>query len=235
MSTCVQNVPLVRHEFQPFNLRRRKMSHQTVQAISISTALVAAGGIATLSLFNVPMLKSQLASRSLPMTRWLFSRGSHIFPQAAVISSAGFTYLAYESLQPGGNSLADVISSAIAGGKMSCYAAAAAVLTISIAPFTTLVMIPTNFALIQKNEERGGARSENSAKARGDAPPKRTAEESVDGKNDITQIHDLSGPQEKTLLDTDAEEDEMVVKLLDKFGKLNMTRVVLMGVESMND
>lgn len=57
---------------------------QAVQVSSIATSLIAAGGIASLSLFDVPELASQPADRALPQIRWLFSRGSHIFPQAAV-------------------------------------------------------------------------------------------------------------------------------------------------------
>ncbi|KAK0270642.1 hypothetical protein LTR35_010850 [Friedmanniomyces endolithicus] len=71
------------------------------QLLSISIALLASGGIASLSLFNVPLLQSQPASRSLPQTRWLFSRGSHTFPQAAFLSSAGFAYLAWTAVPSG--------------------------------------------------------------------------------------------------------------------------------------
>ncbi|ORY07934.1 hypothetical protein BCR34DRAFT_16188 [Clohesyomyces aquaticus] len=55
---------------------------QALQIIGVSTALMASGGIACLSLFDIPLLSSQPASRSLPQIRWLFSRGSHIFPAA---------------------------------------------------------------------------------------------------------------------------------------------------------
>ena len=58
--------------------------HTAVQALSISIALAGAGGIAALSLFDIPEIRSQPADRALPMIRWLFSRGSHIFPQASV-------------------------------------------------------------------------------------------------------------------------------------------------------
>ena len=63
--------------------------------MGISTSLIAAGGIAALSLFDIPELRAQPASRSLPSTRWLFSRGSHIFPTAAYICTGSFGYLAY--------------------------------------------------------------------------------------------------------------------------------------------
>lgn len=60
------------------------LSTQIIQTLSISVSLYAGGGIAALSIFDVPELQSQPADRSLPMTRWLYSRGGHIFPQAAV-------------------------------------------------------------------------------------------------------------------------------------------------------
>ncbi|KAI1024604.1 hypothetical protein LB503_007175 [Fusarium chuoi] len=66
----------------------------TVEIISISTALMASGGIATLTFFDVPELQSQPASRSLPSIRWLFSRGSHVFPSASLLSTIGFIYSA---------------------------------------------------------------------------------------------------------------------------------------------
>jgi hypothetical protein len=102
--------------------------------LSISTSLPASGGIIALTIFSTPSLKSQPASRSLPQTRWLFSRGSHISPQAAVISFAG---LARNS------------------GKVDGYLAAVA-LSPCIGPFTGLAVISTNFELIERNEERGG-------------------------------------------------------------------------------
>lgn len=118
------------------------------QVASITIALLASGGIATLSLFDVPELQSQPASRSLPQIRWLFSRGSHIFPSAAFVTSAGFASLAFSALPTGQQTLAQIASHAIKGGKVSGYLAAA-VLTISIAPWTVGVMVPTNFSLIK--------------------------------------------------------------------------------------
>nr|POE62882.1 hypothetical protein CFP56_03785 [Quercus suber] len=55
-----------------------------VQTLSITIALAASGSIAALSVFDLQELKSQPAERSLPMLRWLFSRGSHIYPPASV-------------------------------------------------------------------------------------------------------------------------------------------------------
>ncbi|KAK3115526.1 hypothetical protein LTR53_005021 [Teratosphaeriaceae sp. CCFEE 6253] len=200
------------------------------QLLSISVALVASGGIATLSLFDVPQLQSQPASRSLPMTRWLFSRGSHIFPQAAIISSAGFVYLAYTAVPSG--QLADFVGRVTKGGKVSGYLAAAT-LTFAIAPVTALLMIPTNFALIAKNEELGGARSQASAK-QGDAKPKkRSAEGSVNAKGLVEELSDLSVPQGRTTRESSEQDDREVRELLGKFGMLNGLRAALMAVGGM--
>lgn len=200
---------------------------RAAQLIGVSTAFLAAGGIATLSLFDAPLLRSQPANRSLPMTRWLFSRGSHIFPQAAIISSTSFAYLAYNALPSGDRTLSALLRSMMSGGRAGCYISAA-ILTFGIAPFTTLVMIPTNFALIQKNEDKGGARSARSAES--GATGGRTAQESVDGKNDINQLTDLSGPEEKTQESSTREEDEEVRQLVARFSHLNSVRAFLMGL-----
>jgi hypothetical protein len=202
---------------------------QAIQILSISTALLASGGIAALSLFDIPMLQSQPASRSLPMIRWLFSRGSHTFPTAAITSSSGFVYLAYSSLPSSSiNSVPSLLQNATKG-QSGLYLAAAA-LCFSIAPITSLAMIPTNFALIKKNEELGGSRSKASAEYREKAGSKeRSADESVDSKDDVSQWRDLSVPQEQTERKSDPAEDQEVNELLDKFGKLNMLRAVAIG------
>ncbi|KAK8135577.1 hypothetical protein PG984_003517 [Apiospora sp. TS-2023a] len=77
------------------------MSSATVtalQAVSITSSLMVAGGIATMSLFDIPILQAQPASRSLPSIRWLFSRGSHIMPTAAFAAGTGFVSLALIAL-----------------------------------------------------------------------------------------------------------------------------------------
>ncbi len=197
---------------------------QAVQVISISTAFLASGGIAAFSFFDIPELKSQPASRFLPSVRWFFSRGSHIFPQAAALSSTGFAYLCYNSIPHGSQFLQSVTH-----GKPALYLAAAA-LTISIAPFTTLVMVPTNFELIKMNEKLGGSRSAASAEYRQKAGSKqRSADESVASKDDVSQWKDLSGPMEKTQRESSKEEDEEASALLDKFGVLNNVRALLMA------
>ena len=90
-------------------------------------------------------------------------------------------------------------------------------------------MIPTNFELIRMNEEKGGARSERSAKEEGEAIGGRKAEDSVAGKGQPSQWTDLSGPQGKTEHSATKEEDEKVWDLLQKFGQLNTVRAVLLG------
>jgi hypothetical protein len=91
-------------------------------------------------------------------------------------------------------------------------------------------MIPTNFALIKKNEELGGSRSKASAEYREKAGSKeRSADESVDSKDDVSQWRDLSVPQEQTARKSSPAEDQEVNELLDKFGKLNMLRAVAIG------
>ncbi|KAK5946638.1 hypothetical protein PMZ80_000781 [Knufia obscura] len=193
------------------------------EILSISTALLAAGGIATLSLFDVPELQSQPASRSLPSIRWLFSRGSHIFPTAAAVSSAGFLYLAYAARPATSLQLTQLLQH----GRVPGYLAAA-ILTFSIGPVTSL-MVPTNFRLIQMNEERGSARSEKSAKQGATSGGARSAEESVEGKGQASQFTDLSGPQGKAEKSSTQAEDEEVRELLGKFGRMNAGRAVLMA------
>lgn len=200
---------------------------RAAQLIGVSTAFLAAGGIATLSLFDAPLLRSQPADRALPMTRWLFSRGSHIFPQAAVLSSTSFAYLAYNALPSGEKTLSTLLRSMGNGGKAGCYITAA-IFTFGIAPFTTLVMIPTNFDLIRRNEDKGGARSARSAES--GVTGGRTAEESVKGKDDINELTDLSDPQEKTKESSIRKEDMEVQELITRFSRLNSVRAFLMGL-----
>jgi len=197
------------------------------QTIGISTAFVAAGGIAAFSIFDTPVLQSQPASRSLPAIRWLFSRGSHIFPQAAFLSSACFVYLATNALVPGTPVLTQLLT---LGGKSTIVHGylAASVLTFSIGPVTGF-MIPTNFALIEKNEKKGGARSQASANQRQDnSSDDRSASASVEGKGQAAEFTDLSGPQAETDQDSTPEEDQEVRQLLSKFGQMNLIRAGLM-------
>jgi hypothetical protein len=209
-------------------------STKALQILSISTAFLASGGIATLSLFDVPLLSSQPASRSLPLTRWLFSRGSHIFPSAALLSSSGFAYLAYSALPLPSRTLSGLLS-LLSTTKIGCYVAAA-VLTLGIGPITQ-IMLPTNFRLIKMNEELGGTRSAKSAVYRqekhkpqmaGEWP--RGADEAVNGADDVSQWWDWSGPQERTVRESSKKQDEEVRGLLERFGRLNGIRAGVMGI-----
>ena len=172
-----------------------------VQTLSIATSLIASGGIMTLSLFDVPIIQSQPASRSLPSIRWLFSRGSHIFPQAAMISSAGFMYLAYAALPVSRHSLIRTLSQGNSYSSTVVGYILAAALSASIGPFTAFLMIPTNFQLIEKNAQMGGARSAKPA-VQGERGLQRSAEDSVQGLGEVNELTDLSGPQDKTQRDS---------------------------------
>ncbi|CAJ2507350.1 Uu.00g085360.m01.CDS01 [Anthostomella pinea] len=205
-------------------------TNAAIQTLSVSISLLASGGIAALSLFDVLELKSQPASRSLPSIRWLFSRGSHIFPTAAGLACSGFTYLAYGALPASSRSMLQLLRLGTNSTKVNGYLAAAA-LAISIAPVTTLLMIPTNFELIKMNEEKGGARSAESARVGSHdfQPGQRSAEDSVDGVGEANQFADLTGPQTETPRKSTVEDDEKTRALLDKFGKMNFSRAVLIG------
>ncbi|KAK8034223.1 hypothetical protein PG993_009218 [Apiospora rasikravindrae] len=188
------------------------MSNTTVtalQAVSITSSLMVAGGIATMSLFDIPMLQAQPASRSLPSIRWLFSRGSHIMPTAAFAAGTGFVSLAFLAIpSPAAAATNNILTRVLAGTKTRGYLAAA-LCNFAIGPVTGL-MLPTNMALIKKNEEQG---------ARG-----RSAKDSIAGKGEGNQFTDLGGPQEKTPLGSSEAEDEEVRGLLGKFAKMNAVR-----------
>lgn len=202
--------------------------NSALQATSISISLLAAGGIATLSLFDVPILRAQPASRSLPSIRWLFSRGSHIFPTAAIVSAAGFAVLAYRSI-PGSQASRTVLQLLRYTGVRGYLAAAA--LNIAIAPWTTLVMIPNNFELIKMNNELGGHRSIESSQAaetKKDNFRQRSARDSVEGKGEgVDEFKDVSDPQEHTFRNSSDAEDEKVKVMLTKFGSQNYVRAAL--------
>ena len=202
--------------------------NSALQVTSISVSLLTAGGIATLSLFDVPILRAQPASRSLPSVRWLFSRGSHVFPTAAIISAAGFSVLAFRSLPA---SLASrTVLQLLRDTKVRGYLAAAG-LNIAIAPWTSLVMIPNNFQLIKMNNELGGHRSSASAQAAEKEKvnlKERSARDSVDGKGEgVDQFKDISDPQEQTSRNSSDSEDEQVKAMLTKFGSQHWVRAAL--------
>lgn len=202
--------------------------NSAIQVTSISISLVAAGGIVTLSLFDVPILRAQPASRSLPSIRWLFSRGSHVFPTAAIISAAGFSTLAFRSLPASltSRTVLQLLRDTKVGGYF-----AAAVLNITIAPWTSLVMIPNNFELIRMNNELGGYRSiasSQEARKEKDGLRQRSARDSVDGKGEgVDQFKDTSDPQEQTARTSSDSENEKVRAMLTKFGSQNFVRAAL--------
>ena len=99
---------------------------------SISTAFVTSGAILSLSYSSAPILAAGSPKFSIPQINALFSSGSHVFPQLATLATAGFAYLAYLAPYSSNTQLRYV---------------AAAVVTIGIAPFTMLVMLPTNMTL----------------------------------------------------------------------------------------
>ena len=143
-----------------------------------------------------------------------------------MLSGAGFAYLAIQALPQQTRALSHILKLSGNGMKANGYLAAA-VLTLSIRPWTSLAMIPTNFELIEMNDERGGKRSERSAKEGGKQAG--SADASVDGQGEVDQFKDLSKPQEKTGQNSSTEDDEKVRSLLGKFGRLNMTRAVLLA------
>jgi hypothetical protein len=205
----------------------------TLQTISITTSLLSAGGIATLSIFDLPIIQSQPASRSLPSIRWLFSRGSHIFPTTAIIASTSFLYLSYTSLPltASSSTISQILSNLTTNSKFTGYLFAS-ILSFSIAPYTSLIMIPTNFTLIDKNEVLGGAKSQYSSlpENREYKPGERSAEDSVNAKGDrASQWTDVSGPMEKTDLEGSEKDEREVGELLEKFKVLNWGRAVLMA------
>lgn len=205
-----------------------------LQTTSITTSFLAAGGIASITLFDVPILQSQPASRSLPSTRWLFSRGSHVFPAAAAVSGLGFGTLGLLSYSSSSSySSAAAEKTVEIGGYV-----AAALLCVAIAPWTFRVMVPNNFELIRMNAERGGARSSAAAAAhhaggQGGEKKKmkeRSANDSVRGVGEGPEFTDLSGPQGSTPEETTEAEDERVREMLGVFGRQNMARAVLMAL-----
>lgn len=214
------------------NLFVHEIAAITAKTLSITTAFLTSGAIASLTLFSVPMLQSQPAERSLPQTRWLFSRGSHVFPQTSALSALGFTYLAYAALPPAKRVWTQALKLLyFNNGRIVNGYLLAALLCIGIAPYTSLRMLETNYQIIGMNEAAGGARSAKSAETVDlKAGQARTAQEAVAGDGQAEEWADVSGPQEVTLKSTTPEEDEKVRKLLGEFGRKNLVRAGLVGL-----
>lgn len=149
-------------------------------------------------------------------------------PQASLLSSSGFAYLAYKAIPTSNRTVLQLLRLASNSTKVNGYLAAA-LLAMSIGPFTALVMVPTNFSLIKMNEDLGGSRSAESARTNTRKPGERSAEDSVNSVGEASQFTDLSGPQGKTKRDSTQEEDEKARALLSKFGAMNAVRAVLIG------
>lgn len=150
-------------------------------------------------------------------------------------SSIGFIYLAYASLpaQIGTRPLAQILKAAAAGNARNY--AVAALLSLGAGLYTSR-MIPNNFALIEYNERKGGARSAKSAEAQQKQnvqPGSRSAEASVQGKDDVNEFTDLTAPQGKSDIGSSSSENLEVQGLLAKFGRQNWNRALLLGSAGM--
>lgn len=148
-----------------------------------------------------------------------------------MISTAGFLYLAYSALPQDLQSVAQLLKTTN-GARVNGYIAAA-LLSLSLAPITSLIMIPNNFALIKRNEEKGGARSSHSAKVmqqQGYQGGQRSAEDSVWSKGEANEFTDSSGPQSKTNRSSTEAEDREVRDMLDKFAAQNWLRAIGLGL-----
>ncbi|KAI4186203.1 MAG: hypothetical protein L6R41_003620 [Letrouitia leprolyta] len=128
----------------------------SLQVFGVGTGFVTAGAIIALSyctscpikqlafskfnplLVTVPIFLAHPNEVSLSHLRAVFSSGSHIFPQLATAASSAFSILAYNA--PIGSSARYQYLLAATG-------------TISIAPFTILVMKPTNMTLKEIGEQ----------------------------------------------------------------------------------
>jgi len=125
-------------------------SLKVAQATAIITSAFASGGILTISFLSVPALllparptpgsqassspPSHLISQVTQQWRWAYNVGKVIFPSLAASSALAYTYLAY----------------ALKHSKISQTYLAAAAVTMSIAPYTLAVMLPTNKRLMER-------------------------------------------------------------------------------------
>nr|POE62881.1 hypothetical protein CFP56_03784 [Quercus suber] len=148
-----------------------------------------------------------------------------------LLTGAGFAYLAYNTIPTDLRTLTQLLKTTN-GFKANGYLAAS-LLAFSIGPVTQFIMLQNNFDLIKKNEEKGGARSAKSAQAmhkQGSDLGGRSARESVDGKGDVNEFKDLSGPQTETTGSFSQAERKEVQEMLTKFSAQNLLRAVLIGM-----
>jgi hypothetical protein len=131
--------------------------------IGPATSLATAGAILSISALYTPLLSSSARSQStskpspsstLPAIRFIFSRGSHFFPQAAAFAAANFGTLAYHY----SNDVVNVLGWEM--GRKTGYIVAAA-LSIAIGPITWVMLPVCNNPLREMAElERVGRGSE---------------------------------------------------------------------------
>jgi len=115
---------------------------RVVQALGITTSLVLAGAIASISHITTPVLSTTPPSTFLPLWTRLYARGAATAPPLAVLSTACFLYLAYS-----------------ASDWTGAYATAAAA-TLAIVPYTLLFMMGTNRRLEARAKMVGASAKE---------------------------------------------------------------------------
>ncbi|THY23431.1 hypothetical protein D6D01_05964 [Aureobasidium pullulans] len=142
----------------------------TTTAISIAeiigptVSIATAGAIISISALYTPLLSSSARSQesskpnpasTLPAIRFIFSRGSHFFPQAAVFAAANLGFLAYHS--PAGQ-VVKVLATEITRRNGLILAAA---LSMAIGPITGIMLPICNNPLREMAElERQGREKE---------------------------------------------------------------------------
>ncbi|KAI5270176.1 hypothetical protein E4T47_06365 [Aureobasidium subglaciale] len=129
------------------------------KVVGPSVSIATAGAILSISALYTPLLSNSARSQSsskpsptatLPSIRFIFSRGSHFFPQAATFAAANFSYLAYYSA----NTAVKVLGMEM--GTRTGFVAAA-VLSMAIGPITGLMLPVCNNPLREMAElERQG-------------------------------------------------------------------------------
>ncbi|KAJ9630488.1 hypothetical protein H2203_001009 [Taxawa tesnikishii (nom. ined.)] len=121
------------------------------QTVGVGTSLLAAGGILSISSIINPLLDTTARSTSasqpspsvtLPAIRFVFSRGSHVFPEAATIATAAFAYLYRYSPNASIHTLRSVANLLGLDVSQRTGYLVATLLSASIMPFTSLGMLP---------------------------------------------------------------------------------------------
>ncbi|KAI9838843.1 MAG: hypothetical protein M1819_004049 [Sarea resinae] len=120
---------------------------RAAQAIGITTSAFLAGTITSISVLSVPSLL--LAPSPVAAEQWaaLYDRGKKYAPSLAVFGSLFHALAAYQAYNH---------PFAVAHPSAWKLYAVAAVATVAIAPYTLLVMAPTNDSLHQKEQELKG-------------------------------------------------------------------------------